>query len=82
MLCLLETSRNLQMSAGVSRHIEEPSLQTLLTLNVENPLISLVGTRRPTESTIEQQTILFLKTLIRNKASIFCRLEQSVLKCK
>jgi hypothetical protein len=40
-------------------------LNELLTLKIENSLISLVGTRIPTVSMMEWQFILPLKTLIR-----------------
>jgi hypothetical protein len=58
------------------------SLETLLTLKVEKTLICLVATWRPTGSLTEQQLILFLKRLIRNKSSRFCRLKYSILKYK
>jgi DNA-binding TFAR19-related protein (PDSD5 family) len=61
--------------AAVTHLVEGLSLEALLTLNVEKSLIWLVGTRRLTVSITEQQLILFLKTLIRNKASRCCRLE-------
>jgi hypothetical protein len=61
--------------AAVTHLVEGVSLETLLTLKVEKSLICLVGTRRPTVSIIEQYSILFLKTLRRNEASRFCRLE-------
>jgi hypothetical protein len=48
--------------------VEELSLETLLTLKVETSVICLVVTRRPTIPLLEQESILFLKTLIRNKA--------------
>jgi hypothetical protein len=70
MLCLLKTSRDLQMIAVVTHLVEGRSLETLLTLKVEMSQICLVGIRRPTISITEQESILFLKTLIRNKASI------------
>jgi hypothetical protein len=60
--------------AAVTHLVEGLSLETLLTLKVEKSLICLVGTRRPTVSIIEQHSILFLKTLIRNKTSRFCRI--------
>jgi hypothetical protein len=51
MLSLLKTSRDLQMLfAAVTHIVEGPSLDTLLVLKVEKPLICLVGTRRPTVS--------------------------------
>jgi hypothetical protein len=40
--------------AAVNHLVEGLSLETLLTLKVEKPLICLVGTRRPTVSIIEQ----------------------------
>jgi hypothetical protein len=55
--------------AAVKHLVKGLSLETLLALKVEKSLICLAGTRRPTISIIEQQSILFLKTLIRNKAS-------------
>jgi hypothetical protein len=54
--------------AAVTRLVEGLSLGKLLALKVEKSLICLVGTGRPTVSVIEQYSILFLKTLIRNKA--------------
>jgi hypothetical protein len=68
--------------ADLTHLVEGPSLETLLTLKVEMSLICLVGTRRLTVPTIEQEQILFSKTLMGNKASRFCHLEQSVLKRK
>jgi hypothetical protein len=78
MLCLLKTSRDLQMLfAAVTRLVEELSLETLLMLKVKKSLICLVDIRRQTIFIIEQQSILLLKTLVsvRNKASRYCRLE-------
>jgi hypothetical protein len=70
MICLLKTSRDLQtLFAAVTRLVEGLSLKTLLALKVEKSLICLGGTRRPTVSIIEQESILFFKTLIINKAS-------------
>jgi hypothetical protein len=57
--------------AAVTHLVEGLSLETLLTLKVEKSLICLVDTWRPTVSIVEQQSILFLKTLIKNKASRF-----------
>jgi hypothetical protein len=71
MVCLLKTSRDLQMFAAVTHLVEGPSLETLQTLKVEKSLICLVGTRRPTVSIIEQHSILFLKTLIKIKHQDF-----------
>jgi hypothetical protein len=76
MLYLLKTFRDLQMLfAAVTHRVEGLSLETLLTLRVEKALICVVGTRRPTVCIIEQQLILFSKTLARNNSSRFCRLE-------
>jgi hypothetical protein len=61
--------------AAVTHLVEGLSLETLLALKVGKFLICLVGTRRPTVSIMEQQSIVFLKTLIRNNASGFCRVE-------
>jgi hypothetical protein len=61
--------------AHMTHFFEGLSLETLLTLKVEKSVICLVRTRRPTVFIIEQRLILFLKTLIRNKASRFCGLE-------
>jgi hypothetical protein len=75
---LVETFRDLQIRVlfAAATHIAEGlNLDTLLTLKVEKSLIFLVGIRRPTLSIIEQQLIVFLKTLIRNKASRYCCLE-------
>jgi hypothetical protein len=48
-LCLLKTSRDLQiLFAAVKNLVEELILETLLTLKVEKPPICLVVTRRPT----------------------------------
>jgi hypothetical protein len=54
---------------AVTHLVEGLSHETLPTLKVEKPPICLVGTWRPTETITEQQPILFLKALIRNKAS-------------
>jgi hypothetical protein len=67
--------RFIEAFAAVKQLVERLSLETLLTLKVEKSLICLVGTRRPTTYIIEQQSVSFLKILIRNKASRFCRLE-------
>jgi hypothetical protein len=54
-MCLLKTSRDLQMLFVAVTYIAEGlSFETLLTLKVEKSLICLVGTRRPTVSIIEQ----------------------------
>jgi hypothetical protein len=72
MLCLLKTSRDLQiLLAAVTHLVEGLSLKTLLTSEVEKSLICLVGTWRQTGSIIEQQSFLFLKTLIRIKRQDF-----------
>jgi hypothetical protein len=59
--------------AAVTHLVEGLSLETLPTFKVEKSLIYLMGIRRPTVSIIEQDSILFLKTSIRNEASRFCR---------
>jgi hypothetical protein len=63
------------------KHPEICSPETLLALKVEKPLNCSVDTWRPKVSIIEH-SFLFLKTLIKNKASRFCPLEYRVLKCK
>jgi hypothetical protein len=69
-------SKNLQISFAAMTHLAEGLfLNALLTLKVENSLICLVCTRIPTESMIEWQLVLHLKTLVRNKASRCRRLE-------
>jgi hypothetical protein len=55
--------------SAVAQVDEGLSLEALLTLRVENFLICLVGTQRPTASMIEEQLILFLETLTRNSTS-------------
>jgi hypothetical protein len=78
----LKTSRGLQILLAVVKHLVEGlSLETLLTLKLEKSLTCLVGTRKLTLS-IKEQPVLLLQTLIRNKVSRFCCLEESVLKCK
>jgi hypothetical protein len=68
--------------AALTHRDEGLSLETPLAINVEKSLMCLVGTRRPTVFIMEQQSILFLKTFIKNRASKLCRLKESVLKCK
>jgi hypothetical protein len=76
MLCLLKTFRDLHMLFATATHlIEGLSSETLLTIKLERSLIFLVRIRRPTVSITEQQLIVFLKSLIINKASRFCRME-------
>jgi hypothetical protein len=48
--------------AAVTHLIEGLSLETLLALKVGKFLICLGGTRKPTVSIMEQQSIVFLKT--------------------
>jgi hypothetical protein len=80
-LCLFKTSRNRQMLLAAVIQLEEQNLGTLLRLKAERSLIFLVRTRKPMSTRrtavpiIEQQFILYLKTLIRNKAPGYCRLE-------
>jgi hypothetical protein len=73
---LLKMLRDLQMLfAAITHPVEGLSLETFLTLKVEKSLSCFAGICKPTVYIIEQQLILFLKTLIRNKASKCCRLE-------
>jgi hypothetical protein len=75
-VCLLKTSRDLQMLFAAMAHFDKGlTLETLLTLRVEKSLICLVDTRRPTASIIEETFILILKMLARNKTSRCCHLE-------
>jgi hypothetical protein len=63
MLCLLKTSRDLQMLfAAVTHLVEGLSLEPVLTLKVEKAVTCIVDTERPTASIREQQSI-FLKML-------------------
>jgi hypothetical protein len=72
----MKKSRDLQiLFAAVTHLVEGLSFQTLLTLKMEKSVICLVGTRRSTIFITEQQSILFLKMLIRNEESSFCRME-------
>jgi hypothetical protein len=74
-------SKYLQTSLAAMMYLAEGLCSNaLLTLKVENSLICLVSTRIPTESKMERQLILPLKTFIRNKALRCRRLEWSVLK--
>jgi hypothetical protein len=69
-LFLLQMSRDLQMLfAAIAHLVEGLSLDTFFTLKVEKSLICFAGICKPTLPLIEQQLILFLKTLIRNKTS-------------
>jgi hypothetical protein len=62
-LFLLKMSRDLQMLfAGITHLVEGLSLDTFLTLKVEESLICFGGTCKLAVSIIEQQFILFLKT--------------------
>jgi hypothetical protein len=71
--------KNLQISFVAMTHLAEGLfLNALLTPEVENSLVCLVGTRIPTVSMMEWQLILPLKTLIRNKAS---EMSSSGIKC-
>jgi hypothetical protein len=55
MLRLWIASGDLQMLFADTTHlVKGSSLETLLTLKVENSLICLAGTRRPTVSIMEQ----------------------------
>jgi hypothetical protein len=76
-------SKYLQTSLAAMTHLAEGlCFNALLTLKVENSLICLVGTRMATESKMEGQFILPLKTFIISKASKCRRLEWSILKFK
>jgi hypothetical protein len=76
---LPKMSRNLRMSLAAMTHLAEGlCLNALLTLKVENSFICLVGTRIPTESMMEWQFILPLKTSIRNKSM---EMSSSGIKC-
>jgi hypothetical protein len=56
MLCLLKTSRGLWiLFAAVTQLTEGLSLETILALQLEKPVNSLVGTRRPTLSKTQQK---------------------------
>jgi hypothetical protein len=61
--------------AAVTHLTEGLCLNALLTVKAENSLICLVGTRIPTVAIMEWKLILWLKTLIRNKALRCRRLE-------
>jgi hypothetical protein len=75
-LFLLQMSRDLQMLfAAITRLVEGLSLDTFLTLKVEKSLICFAGICKPTVSIMEQQLLLFLKTLTKNKSSRCCRPE-------
>jgi hypothetical protein len=76
-LCLLKTSIDLQVLFAAVKHLlEELSLDTLFT-DVKGGKVSnfLSGYTETNIFIREQQSILFLKTLITNKASRFFRLE-------
>jgi hypothetical protein len=53
--CLLKMPRNLQVLFAAVMHHVEGSLEALLTLKVENSVICLYGTRKPTVPIIKQQ---------------------------
>jgi hypothetical protein len=75
-MSLPKMSKYLRMSfAAMTNLAEGLCLNVLLTVEVENSLIYLVGIRIPTVSMMEWQLILPLKTPIRNKASRCSRLE-------
>jgi hypothetical protein len=69
---LLKMSRNFQMLFAAVMHLDERlSLETLFTLKIDEFLICLLGTWRPTVSITEHQLILSLKMLTSNKARVF-----------
>jgi hypothetical protein len=75
-LFLLKISRDLQtLLAAITHLVEGLSLETFFTLKVGKSLTCFAGIYRPTVSIIEQQLIIYLKTLTKNKASRCCRLE-------
>jgi hypothetical protein len=81
--CRLKISINLQMLLVAFTHLNIGlSFDTSLAINVEKYLMCLVGTQRPTVFIQEQQSILFLKPFIKNKASSLCCLKESFSKCK
>jgi hypothetical protein len=67
------------MFEAATHLVQGRSLETLLTLKAEKSQICSVGTRRLRVSVVEQQSVLFLKTLIRNEASMVCRLGKKKL---
>jgi hypothetical protein len=71
-----ENVQDLQMLFAAVTHLSDGAKSwDILMSEVEKSLICLVGTRRPTVSIIEQRLILFLRTLMRIKASRYCSLE-------
>jgi hypothetical protein len=63
-------------------HLKEGlSLEAPLAVYVEKYLMCLVGTRRSTVFIKEQQSALFLITLIKNKASIIIIFMECILLC-
>jgi hypothetical protein len=61
--------------ATVEHLAEGLDINALPTLKMKKPLINLEGTLRLTMSIIDWQSVLFLKTLMRKKASRCLRLE-------
>jgi hypothetical protein len=69
-------SKYLETSLTAVTHLAEGlCFNALLTLKIENSLMCLVGTRIPTVSEMEGQSILPLKAFIRIEASRCRRLE-------
>jgi hypothetical protein len=63
----IEKSINLEMLfAAVMHLVEWLSLETQLMLKVKKSQICLLGTQRPTVYIIEQQSMLFMRTIARN----------------
>jgi hypothetical protein len=69
-------SISLQIKLAAETHLTDGlTVKVLLTTKVEKSLILLEGIRKLTVSNMEKQLILFLKTLIRKRASRCFRLE-------
>jgi hypothetical protein len=67
MICLLKTSRDLQMLlAAVTRLAEGLSLETLLTLYTGGEVRNLLSGYTETNS-VHNRTVFFLKTLIKRQ---------------
>jgi hypothetical protein len=64
-------SMSLQKTLVSEKHLAEGlTLKLWLTINVEQSPIIVAGTRIMTESNMEEQLILFLNTLIRNRVKL------------
>jgi hypothetical protein len=69
-------SSYLQMLAAATHVAEGLAIETLTMLNVDKSVVCSVRT-----ATHNRATGHFVSTSIRNEASMFCRLEQTVLNC-